>query len=84
LPRCLGYREEFGSCLALFGPPSTFFLFYLEAYLVGIDQFSALGGSIPLIDSGAVLGKPRIPVAEQLQRALDNLIGILVGAGANT
>jgi hypothetical protein len=53
----------------------------LDADLPGIDQFSTLGGGIPLIDSGAVLGKPRVPVAEQLQRPLDNFPGILVGAG---
>jgi hypothetical protein len=53
----------------------------LEADLVGIDRLSTLGGSIPLIDSGTVVGQPRVPVAEQLQRPLDNFTGILVGAG---
>jgi hypothetical protein len=72
---------DIGSCLALSGPPSTFSLFHLDVHLVRIDQFSALGGSIPLIDSGAVLGEPRVPVAEQFKRPLDNFSGILVGAG---
>jgi len=53
----------------------------LDADLVGIDQFTTLGGSIPLIDSGAVFGEPRVAVAEQFQRPLNNFIGILVGAG---
>jgi hypothetical protein len=49
--------------------------------LIGVDQFPALGGSIPLFDFGAVFRQPGIPVMEQFQRPLDNLIMILVRAG---
>jgi hypothetical protein len=50
----------------------------LDADLVGIDQFSPLG-AVRLLDSGAVLGDPRVPVAEQLQRPLDNFMGFWSG-----
>jgi hypothetical protein len=55
--------------------PNAFSLLHLGADLVGIDQFSALGGSTPLINFDAVLGEPCIPVMEQFQRPLDNLLG---------
>src|SRR6266700_2369842 len=57
-------------------------LVHLGVDFVTTDQVPPFGGGVALFDLVAIPSDPRIAVAEQFQRPIDNFVWSLVGAGA--